>query len=90
MKWDTTKKLQAESMKKDSEVTEAQYYEMLECLPPIALSANAFLVGEASDYAKDLSGQYNARYALYFRDSEKCYYGGLASIDDYKAFLIPA
>lgn len=88
MKWDTTKKLQTEFMQKDKEVTDEKYYEMLEVLPPEAMVANAFLVGEASNHAPDLSGNYNALYDLYFTDNDKFFYGGIASISDFKAFLI--
>jgi len=88
MKWDTTKKLQTEFMLKDKEVSEKKYWEMLEVLPPEAMVSNAFLVGEPTDHSKDLSGNYNARYSLYFKDENKFYYGGEASIDDFKTFII--
>ena len=88
MEWNTSKKLQDVFMLKDSEVTAEKYYEMLEVLPPQAMNANSFLVGEPSDHAKDASGVYRPRYALYFTVGEKFYYGGLASEDDYKAFEI--
>jgi hypothetical protein len=88
MKWDTTKKLQTEFIKKDQEVTEEKYYEMLEVLPPFAMVSNAFLVGEPTDYGRDLSGKFNARYSLYFQDNSKCFYGGETSINDFKTFLI--
>ena len=87
MKWDTSKKLQTEFMLKDSEVTESKYYEMLEVLPPEAMASNAFLVGEPTDHAKDLSGNFGARFDLYFKDGEKFYYGGLASLSDYQTFV---
>ena len=82
-------KLQTEFLKKDQEVTAEKYEEMLGCLPPEEMCGNAFLVGEPYDHAKDLSGNFGARYDLYFEADGKFYYGGLASVRDFKAFLIP-
>lgn len=88
MKWDTTKKLQTEFLLKDKEVPEKEYWDMMEALPPEAMVQNAFLVGEPQDHEKDLSGHFGARYSLYFRDNEKHYFGGYASISDFKTFII--
>lgn len=69
-----------------SEVSEERYDEMLCVLPPERMAHGAFLVGEASDHAKDLSGNFSARYELYFIKDGKHYYGGLASVSDFDAF----
>ena len=75
-------------MKKDKEVTEQDYWYMLEVLPPEMQASNAFLVGEPTDHAPDLSHKFGPRYALYFTHDGKYYYGGLASVSDFKTFLI--
>ena len=78
------------------EVTAGHYDDMLGALPPARMAGNAFLVGEASDYDKDLSGKYVPRYELYFIKNrlvaglieEVYYFGGLASVQDFDAFVI--
>jgi len=82
------KSLQTEFILKDREVTEERYDEMLGVLPPERMTGNAFLVGEAVDYGKDLSGKFLPRYELYFMVCDKYYYGGLASTEDFDAFVI--
>lgn len=82
------KKFNTEALLKDKEVTPAHYEEMLGCLPPERMCGNAFLVGEPVDHAKDASGQYRARYELYFEESRKFYFGGLCSTSDFDAFVI--
>lgn len=75
-------------MLEDSPVEEKTYWEMMGVLPPEAMVSNAFLVGEPSDHGKDRSGLFGARYALYFKNGKGHFYGGLASISDFKTFLI--
>lgn len=83
--WDNTKKLQTEFIIKKEEVTAEKYYEMLECLPPAEMCANAFLVGEPYDHDK----QGDPRYDLYFMKDDKFYYGGLCDSEDFNIMLIP-
>ena len=82
------KKLDTQFLLKDKEVSQEKYDEMLGALPPIRMTDNAFLVGEAYDHAKDLSGRFGARYDLYFMEKGKCFYGGLTSVGDFDAFVI--
>jgi len=82
------KTLQTDLMKKDIEVSADTYWEMLEVLPPEMQVTNAFLVGEPTDHAPDLSHNVRPRFALYFTHDGKYYYGGLASVSDFKTFLI--
>ena len=84
MQWNTTRKLQTEYIKGE-EVTRERYYEMLEVLPPQAMVQNAFLVGEPTDHGD----HGRARYALYFTQDGKYFYGGLASENDFKIWLLP-
>lgn len=79
----------AKAFLRTQEVTPKHYEDMLCCLPPERQAVNAFLVGEATDYGKDQSGRFNARYQLYFEDSGKFYNGGLASVGDFDAFVLP-
>jgi hypothetical protein len=67
-------------MLKNSEVTEENYYYFLGCVPPRAMVRNAFLVGEAYDH-KGKDGA--PRYELYFTDSDKYYYGGLTTLQEF-------
>lgn len=69
-----------------TECTEERYYEMLGALPPRMQALNAFLVGEADDH----EGEFNtARYGLYFTRDGKFFSGGLATLKDFRTFLIP-
>ena len=81
--------LQTNFLSKSNEVSEEQYDEMIGAVPPERMTSNAFLVGEASDHGRDLSGRFGARYELYFMQDGKYYHGGLASASDFDAFLIP-
>jgi|GEM_PF-3287787 len=84
MKWNNKLKFQAD-MILGEEVSEERYNEMLEVLPPQAMVANAFLVGEPTDHEGG-----RARYELYFIRDGKHYSGGLVSEPDFKLWLIPA
>lgn len=53
-----------------SETTEADYYRMLECLPPAAMIGGGFLVGEAYDHCV-LSGL--PRFQAFKRRCGKCW-----------------
>ena len=83
------KKFNTEALLKTHEVTEEHYDDMLGCLPPERQVGNAFLVGEPVDFAKDRSGHFGARYQLFFEDDGKYYNGGLASVSDFDAFVLP-
>lgn len=74
---------------RSSEVTKDKYFEMLEVLPPQAQATNGFLVGEPYDHAEDMSHEFGPRYQAYFTENGKYYYGGLASVSDFKTFLVP-
>ncbi len=76
------KKFQTYWIMKDREVSENEYNEMLCCLPPERIARGAFLVGDAS-------GVVRFRYALYVTENGRYYYGGLASVSDFDAFLEP-
>lgn len=84
MLWDTKKKLQVDLLV-GKETTEAIYYEMMECLPPVALACNAYLVGEPKDYKNGLP-----RYELFFKKGEKFFCGGLETEIKFKTWLVPA
>lgn len=73
---------------KDQPVSEERFWEMLGVLPPERAVHNAFLVGEPSDHAPDLSGHFGARYRLYFEEDGRHYDGGLASVRDFDVFTI--
>lgn len=73
-------------IKKDKEVSQERYDEMLGCLPPERMASGGFLVGEPVTHGKDLSGHFGALYELYFTEAGKYYYGGLASVNDFDAF----
>lgn len=80
------KKLQTQFLEKTSERTEENYYEMLGCVPPRAMASNAFLVGEPDDH----NGENGApRYALYFTENEKFYYGEKTTLKEFNTFLLP-
>jgi hypothetical protein len=81
-------RLQTEFLLKDKEVSEEKYDEMLGVLPPERATDNAFLVGEPTDHALDRSGRFGARYDLYFIHEGRYYYGGLASVSDFTAFVV--
>lgn len=83
------KKLQTEFLAKTHEVTQEYADEMLGCVPPKRQAVNGFLVGEATDHAKDASGNYAARFQLIFSEGGKFYNGGLASVHDFETFLLP-
>lgn len=51
-----------------ADITEEQYNEALECLPPAAMSAGGFLVGEPSDHH---AGTGAPRFAAYFRQGQQ-------------------
>jgi hypothetical protein len=86
MKWDTTKKMQTEFILANKEVDNKKYYEMLECLPPVAMVQNAFLVGEPVKHDKNFIPYYD----LYFTHNDKYFYGGITTENDFKTWLIPA
>ena len=60
------------AMKADPEswipTTEAMYWEMLECLPPVDMARGAFLVGEAETH----NGQGEAVYACFRKRGGYC------------------
>jgi len=79
------KKLQTEFIK-GTEVTEEKYYDMLGCLPPEEMCGNAFLVGEPSDHGGE---GHAARFEMYFIQDRKYYSGGLATVQDFRIFMLP-
>jgi hypothetical protein len=81
------KRLQTEFLLKDTEVTPEKYEYMLGVLPPREMVGNAFLVGEPTDHNGELGCP---RYALYFEDNGRFYYGGLTTAKEFRLFLIPA
>ena len=83
------KKFNTEALLKTHEVTSEHYEHMLGCLPPERQCGNAFLVGEPVDFAKDRSGHFGARYQLFFEEARKFFDGGLCSVSDFDAFVIP-
>jgi len=77
-------RLQTELIQPREQVTAEKYYYMLECLPPIRMNGNAFLVGEPHDHIEG-----KARYALYFEKGGQYFYGGLSTTADYDCMLVP-
>lgn len=71
---------------KGTEVTEEKYEEMLGILPPAAMCSNAFLVGEPVDHGGE---GYAPRFDLYFTRDGKYFHGGLASVQDFRTFILP-
>ena len=83
------KQLQTELLMRAREVTEAQYDEMLGCLPPERMHGNAFLVGEPVRHKKE-GNTYVPTFDLYFSHEGKYYTGGEVTVKEYELFLIPA
>lgn len=81
------KRFQTEFIEKHSECTEENYYDMLGCVPPRIMVSNAFLVGEPEDHE---SGTGHARYALYFTEDGKYYYGGKTTLADFLVWVKPS
>ena len=76
-------KLHTNFLVKIKQVSEGKYLEMLEVLPPAAMTANAFLVGEPVDYEGG-----RARVELYFCDGGQYFFGGLATLKDWAENMI--
>lgn len=78
------KKIQLEFILPVEQVTPERYYEMLECLPPIRMVLNAFLVGEATQYNKKGIPLYD----FYFEKRGQYFYGGEITTKEFDVFAI--
>ena len=88
--------LQTQFIEEKRQVTAEEYDNMLGAVPPIRMTSNAFLVGDAVDHIdeyqetpKGLIKVCRARYDLYFTKDNQYYYGGLTTIYGYELFIAP-
>lgn len=75
-------KLQTEFIQTENSVTEEEYFEMLEVLPPQRMAQGGFLVGEP--VRTNIAGE--LLYDLYIEKGGNYYYAGLSTTKDFDLF----